>query len=162
MHAIEAFQQNKVDMPINIKFVLEGMEESGSEGLDDLINSQKDKFLKDVDYVCISDNYWLGRNTPCLTYGLRGLCYFFCEVECGSKDLHSGVFGGTVHEAMVDLIYLLNNLVDGDGKILIPGVMDSVAAETKEEKSLYDNIEFNLEDYRDEIGVHKIRHPMIR
>lgn len=66
------------------------MEESGSEGLDEVVLSRKDTFLKDVDYVCISDNYWLGTNKPCLTYGLRGLSYFYLEVECAAKDLHSG------------------------------------------------------------------------
>lgn len=76
------------------RFILEGMEESGSEGLDDMIMSLKTTFLKDVDYVVISDNYWLGNTKPCLTYGLRGICYFFIEVECAKKDLHSGVFGG--------------------------------------------------------------------
>lgn len=59
------------------------MEESGSEGLDELIFAQKDSFFKDVDYVCISDNYWLGKKKPCITYGLRGICYFFIEVLCG-------------------------------------------------------------------------------
>ena len=68
------------DLPINIKFCFEGMEESDSEGLDDLIFDRKDTFLKDVDYVCISDNYWLGKTKPCITYGLRGICYFFMEV----------------------------------------------------------------------------------
>jgi nonspecific dipeptidase len=52
--------------------------------------------IQGVDLVCISDNYWLGKSRPCLTYGLRGLAYFGIEVECGSKDLHSGVFGGSV------------------------------------------------------------------
>ena len=75
------------------------MEESGSEGLDDLLFSRKDTpFMQEVDYVCISDNYWLGKTKPCITYGLRGICYFFIEVETCAKDLHSGVFGGTVHE----------------------------------------------------------------
>lgn len=64
------------------------MEESGSEGLDELIFAQKDKFFKDVDYVCISDNYWLGKNKPCITYGLRGICYFFIEVQAESHKLH--------------------------------------------------------------------------
>lgn len=96
LHAIEAYQKLNIDIPINIKFVFEGMEESGSLGLDDLLFSEKEKFLKSVDYVCISDNYWLGTNKPCITYGLRGICYFFIEVECAQKDLHSGVFGGTV------------------------------------------------------------------
>lgn len=49
-----------------------------------------------MDLVTISDNYWLGTEKPCLTYGLRGLCYMHVEIECGTKDLHSGVFGGAV------------------------------------------------------------------
>lgn len=68
------------ELPINVKFCFEGMEESGSEGLDDLVLARKDTFFKDVDYVCISDNYWLGKTKPCITYGLRGICYFFMEV----------------------------------------------------------------------------------
>lgn len=59
------------------------MEESGSEGLDELIFAQRDAFFKDVDYICISDNYWLGKNKPCITYGLRGICYYFIEVSSG-------------------------------------------------------------------------------
>ena len=61
------------------------MEESGSEGLDELVFSRKDTFLKDVDYVCISDNYWLGKTKPCITYGLRGICYFFIEVRADGQ-----------------------------------------------------------------------------
>jgi nonspecific dipeptidase len=72
------------------------MEESGSEGLDELLYSKKDTWLADVDYVCISDNYWLGKNKPCITYGLRGICYFSIDIDCATKDLHSGVFGGTL------------------------------------------------------------------
>lgn len=96
IHAIEGFQALGIDLPVNVKFIFEGMEESGSEGLDDLLYARKDDFLKGVDYVCISDNYWLGKTKPCITYGLRGVCYFFIEIQCADKDLHSGVFGGTV------------------------------------------------------------------
>uniref|UniRef100_A0A914XZZ6 Cytosolic nonspecific dipeptidase n=1 Tax=Panagrolaimus superbus TaxID=310955 RepID=A0A914XZZ6_9BILA len=85
-----------MDIPINIKFVLEGMEESGSEGLDDILMKHKDSFLHDVDFTCISDNYWLGKTKPCITYGLRGICYYCVEVKVCKQDLHSGVFGGTV------------------------------------------------------------------
>ncbi|MEQ2168243.1 hypothetical protein GOODEAATRI_012354, partial [Goodea atripinnis] len=151
------------DLPINIKFCFEGMEESGSEGLDDLVFSRKDSFFKDVDYVCISDNYWLGKTKPCITYGLRGICYFFMEVECGDKDLHSGVFGGSVHEAMTDLIALMGSLVDRRGKILIPGMYDSVAPLTEEEKKLYEKIDFDLCEYcKDEqILMHRWRYPSL-
>lgn len=96
IHAIEGFQALNIPLPVNIKFVFEGMEESGSEGLDELLFARKGDFLHDIDYVCISDNYWLGKEKPCITYALRGICYFYVEVECATKDLHSGVFGGTV------------------------------------------------------------------
>lgn len=75
------------------------MEESGSEGLDELVFSRKDTFLKDVDYVCISDNYWLGKTKPCITYGLRGICYFFIEVRAawtGLKPTHTATVGMTM------------------------------------------------------------------
>ena len=158
INTLEAMQELKQDIPINIKFILEGMEESGSEGLDDLVFSKKDTFLKGVDYVCISDNYWLGKKKPCITYGLRGICYFFVEVECSTKDLHSGVFGGTVHEAMTDVIAILGTLVDVNGRILIPGINDTVAPVSEDERSSYDPIDFDLEEYRKDIGVNKLIH----
>jgi nonspecific dipeptidase len=158
LNAIEAYNELKQEIPVNLKFCFEGMEESGSENLDEELTKRKDTFLKDVDYVCISDNYWLGKNKPCLTYGLRGICYFFIEVESSSKDLHSGVFGGSVHESMVDLVYLLNELVDNKGKILVPGVYDSVKPLTDEEKKLYDSIDFCPDTYLTESGCFKLIH----
>ncbi|CAH0547738.1 unnamed protein product [Brassicogethes aeneus] len=158
IHAVEAFQKTANDVPVNIKFVFEGMEESGSVGLDELLMEEKNKFLAGTDYVCISDNYWLGKNKPCITYGLRGVCYFFVEVECSVKDLHSGVFGGTVHEAMSDLVHLLNHLVDKDGKILIPGLYNQVAQVTEHEKEIYKKIEFSIDEYRSDVGCAKLMH----
>uniref|UniRef100_A0AAY4EKA5 Cytosolic non-specific dipeptidase n=1 Tax=Denticeps clupeoides TaxID=299321 RepID=A0AAY4EKA5_9TELE len=152
-NCIEAYQKIQKDLPINIKFCFEGMEESGSEGLDDLVYSRKDSFFSGVDYVCISDNYWLGKNKPCITYGLRGICYFFIEMECCDKDLHSGVYGGSVHEAMTDLIVLMGSLVDKKGKILVPGIYDDVAPLTDEEKQLYEKIDFDMEEYCKDVGM---------
>jgi nonspecific dipeptidase len=71
------------------------MEESGSQGLDELLRKDK-AFSSNIDYCCISDSSWLGTKKLCLSYGLGGNCYFFLEVECASKDLHSSVFGGAV------------------------------------------------------------------
>jgi len=159
LHAIEAFQKTGQEVPLNLKVVFECMEECGSEGLEEMLVAHKDTFLKDVDAVTISDNYWLGTETPCLTYGLRGLSYFMVEVECGTKDLHSGVFGGAVHEAMTDLIWLLNQLVDVKGKILIPGVLDDVAPVTEGEEKLYDDINFDLAAFKSDCGVQGLTHP---
>lgn len=158
LNVIETYQELKMDIPVNIKFCFEGMEESGSEGLDELIELRKDTFFKDVDFVCISDNYWLGKKTPCITYGLRGIIYFFAEVTCAKQDLHSGVFGGSVHEAMIDLVHLLGKLVDDKGKILIPGVNELVAPLTDEEDQLYEDIDFDHQDYAKDIGTERLLH----
>ncbi|XP_016396556.1 beta-Ala-His dipeptidase [Sinocyclocheilus rhinocerous] len=106
IHTVEVYKALNIDLPVNVKFIIEGMEETGSNGLDDMIVAQKDSFFSDVDYIIISDCVWLSRR-PALTYGTRGNCYFFAEVEGPKKDLHSGVYGGTVMEPMTDLISIL-------------------------------------------------------
>jgi len=154
IHALQAYQECGIDLPVNFKFCFEGMEESGSEGLDKMLFDRANtKFMKEVDYCCISDNYWLGKKKPCLTYGLRGVCYFFIEIESSSKDLHSGVFGGTVNEGMLDLVWMMNQLVDKDGNILVEKLMDSVAPLTKEEQAKYVNIDFDPAEFKKDIGV---------
>lgn len=133
---IEAHNELDIPLPVNVKIIYEGMEEYGSEGMYETIQnlSKPGKFLDDVDFFCISDNYWLGKKKPCLTYGLRGMSYFEVGVECSTKDLHSGVYGGSVHEAMTDLIKLMGTLVDPDGTIKVEGVMKDVAPLTEKEK----------------------------
>ncbi|KAH3876943.1 hypothetical protein DPMN_000796 [Dreissena polymorpha] len=158
LNCLEAMKELGQEVSINLKFIFEGMEESGSEGLDDLVFAKKDTFLKGVDFVCISDNYWLGKKKPCITYGLRGICYFFVEVSCAEKDLHSGIYGGSVHEAMGDLIHIMGSLVDVNGKILIPGITDTVAPLTEEETLAYGPIDFDMEVFRTDIGAHKLVH----
>jgi len=156
LNAIEAFQKTGQELPINIKFCLEGMEESGSVKLEETVRQRTDFFATDVDWVCISDNYFLGKEKPCLTYGLRGCAYFFIDVVCAKQDLHSGVFGGSLPEAMVELSHLFSSLIDTSGNILIPGLSDQVDPVTEDEKRLYDNIDFSLEGYRTEVGCGKL------
>lgn len=182
INAIEAYKELDQEMPINLKFCFEGMEESGSENLDEELARRKDTFLtvklKFITIflilyfnVCIIlrvlitfaslTTTGLAKTSPashtaygenlfsfiinfCLNYLFlnRGICYFFIEIESSSKDLHSGIFGGSVHESMVDLVALLNELVDSKGKILVPGIMDTVAGLTDEERKLYESIDF--------------------
>ncbi|KAH7696171.1 Protein Y71H2AM.11 [Aphelenchoides avenae] len=132
------------------------MEESGSEGLDDILERHKDSFLKDVDFTCISDNYWLGRSKPCITYGLRGICYYAVEIKGPKQDLHSGVFGNTIHEPLSDLVWILGQLASVDGQILIEGISDIVAPVTAEEHAVYESIDFSMDDYKEEIGVKQL------
>lgn len=146
--ALTAMKKLNIELPVNLRFCFEGMEESGSFGLPEIIKMNPDNFFHPgVDGTIISDNYWLGTEKPCVTYGLRGIGYFQLTVECSSADLHSGVYGGTIHEAMTDMISILHSLVDNRGKILIEGIYDQVDALTDEEKALYTNIDFDPAEF---------------
>jgi Cys-Gly metallodipeptidase DUG1 len=152
LNAIEAHQKAGIDFPVNLLCCFEGMEEYGSEGLDDFINVEAKKYFKDADAVCISDNYWLGTEKPCLTYGLRGCNYYSIEVSGPGQDLHSGVFGGTAQEPMTDLALIMSKLVDNKGKILIPGINEMVAPLTDDEKELYDPIAYTMDNLHESLG----------
>ncbi|KAF5278144.1 hypothetical protein FQR65_LT03660 [Abscondita terminalis] len=154
--ALEAFQAVS-EVPVNVKFILESMEEVGSVGLENVLVNEK-SFFDDVDYTCISDCYWLGTEKPTLIYGLRGTMYFCVEVEGAAIDLHSGMYGGTVQEAMEDLIYLLSTLSDNTGKIPITNFYQNVSPLADNEEDLYKDISFDVEDYRRSIGCKKLLH----
>jgi len=174
LNAIEAHQKAGVEFPVNLIMCFEGMEENGSEGLDDLIAAEAKGFFKDADVVCISDNYWLGTEKPCLTYGVRGCNYYAVEVSGPGQDLHSGVYGGMTHEPMTDLVNIMSSLVRPDGKILIDGLDELVAPMTEQEAALYPPIAFTLNDLEESLGAktciydtkeealkHKMRYPSL-
>ena len=151
LNCIEAYQNTKHQLPCNVKFVFDCME--GSDNLEKAIEQRKD-FFENVSFVCISDNHWLTADKPSITYGLRGACYFSVTVECSKRDLHSGIYGGAVHEAMWDLMAILDSLVSSNGQIQIPGINEMVAPLNKEEEQLYENINFDVEKYwKDETGA---------
>ncbi|KAG1807478.1 uncharacterized protein BJ212DRAFT_1449305 [Suillus subaureus] len=156
LNVIEAHKNLGIAMPVNVRFCFEGMEENGSEGLDECIQEEvkkgKDGWFDGVDCVCISDNYWLNTRTPALTYGLRGIAYFSINVTGPGQDLHSGLFGRTVHEPMTDLIKLMSKLVDHNGDILIPGIDDMVPPHDEEELRLYQKMDYTTEDIEEAAG----------
>ena len=146
-----------VELPVNLKFCFEGMEESTSVGLKEcLMKQNKDFFANNTDGVVISDNYWIGTEKPCLTYGLRGACAFAVTVEGASKDLHSGVFSGAVCEALTDLIKIMSSLVDNKGHILINGIYDDVDPLTEAEAALYKDIDFDQDEFARGISANLI------
>uniref|UniRef100_A0A915EZU1 peptidylprolyl isomerase n=1 Tax=Echinococcus canadensis TaxID=519352 RepID=A0A915EZU1_9CEST len=125
--------QCNMEVPVNVRFLIEGGEETGSEGLPELLQEMKKDFLKDIDCVAISDSHWLNIDTPCLTYGLRGVIYFYVYVEGSKRNLHSGCHGGAIQEPLIDLQALMSSLISENGKVLIPGVYDYVRRPEKEE-----------------------------
>ncbi|XP_046304589.2 LOW QUALITY PROTEIN: beta-Ala-His dipeptidase [Marmota monax] len=134
IHAVSAFRDLEQDLPVNFKFILEGMEEAGSVTLEELIKKEKDRFFSSVDYIVISDNLWLSQTKPALTYGTRGNSY------CRTQSSFLPAFFFSVH--------FVGSLVDSSGHILIPGIYDQVAPLTEEEKKLYEAIEMDLGEYR--------------
>ncbi|KAK6513423.1 Cys-Gly metallodipeptidase [Arthrobotrys megalospora] len=152
LNVIEAHQKVGLELPVNLLMCFEGMEESGSEGLEELIKKEAKKFYKDTDAVCISDNYWLGTTKPCLTYGLRGCSYYQVAVSGPGQDLHSGVYGGAVTEPMTDLTNIMTTLVDNTGKLLIDGIYDQVAPLTEAEKTRYESIDFSMDTFYEALG----------
>ncbi|KAK7046939.1 CNDP dipeptidase [Favolaschia claudopus] len=152
VNVLQWHHETQTPLPVNLVFCFEGMEEMDSEGLDDLVVRERDGWFKGVDCVCISDNYWLNTRTPALTYGLRGLVYFRLSISGPGRDLHSGVFGRTVHEPMTDLISLMSRLVDQSGNILIPGVDDMIGPAGAEELALYEKLDYSIGDVESAAG----------
>eukprot|EP00854_Cymbomonas_tetramitiformis_P021716 gene21716-26118_t len=153
---IEAHKKLDKPLPVNIRLIAEAMEESGSIGLSELVRELAfpGGYLdpKVIDHICISDNYYVG-NKPCLTHGLRGNCYFEINVRCSTSDLHSGVFGGSIHEAMTDLVKIMSTLIDSSGKILIEGLEKDVAPLGEGEIEALEAMDFDLDTYKSEVGV---------
>ncbi|PLB48423.1 Zn-dependent exopeptidase [Aspergillus steynii IBT 23096] len=150
LNALQAHKEADVDVPVNILFCLEGMEESGSIGFSDFVSKNKDLFAN-VDAACISDNYWLTTRKPCLTYGLRGINYFTMTITNNGPALHSGMFGGVVHEPLTDLSILLSKLVDSKGKVLIRDIDANVAPLTDQEEADLKGIDFTMDDFKKSI-----------
>ncbi|GIC94720.1 uncharacterized protein Aud_002049 [Aspergillus udagawae] len=157
LNALEAYQEAEVDVPVNLLFCFEGMEETGSVGFSKFAQKNKELFSK-VEAACISDNYWLTSRKPCLTYGLRGINYF--TITIAQKPLpgrtpvplHSGIYGGTVHEPMTELVIMLSKLADSKGNILVSGINGLVDNVTSEEIAQYQKIDFSMEEFNKTIG----------
>lgn len=155
LNVLQYHHENNIPLPVNLRCCFEGMEESGSEGLDELVQreSLKGGYFEGVECVCISDNYWLNTRTPALTYGLRGLSYYKVTVSGPGRDLHSGVFGRTVHEPMTDLINILGTLVSPQGDILVKGVDDMVPPADDDEKAIYAGLNYSISDIEEAAGA---------
>ncbi|KAI7877892.1 uncharacterized protein EV154DRAFT_545778 [Mucor mucedo] len=124
---------------VNVIFLIEGEEESGSHGFLEALAKHQNLF-ENIDLIILSNSYWLGEDVPCITYGLRGVIHASVTVTSPLADLHSGVEGGAVSEPLIDLIHVLGKLVDDDKKVLIPEFYDDVLPVSEAEEKLYDPI----------------------
>jgi acetylornithine deacetylase/succinyl-diaminopimelate desuccinylase-like protein len=130
LKAVESVMKNG-GLPVNLKWLIEGEEEIGSEHLDDFIKEHTD--LLAGDFCLNTDAGLLAADKPSITTGLRGLAYFELRVHGPSKDLHSGLFGGIVHNPAQALAELIAGMHDKKGKVTLPGFYDKVRKLSKKE-----------------------------
>ena len=131
--AVEAFVKTAGKLPINLKVIVEGEEEVGSENLEGILRDHAE--LLRADYVCVSDTAMFGRGIPSLCVGLRGLAYFEITVRGPTTDLHSGSFGGGVHNPANALARIVASFHDDDAHVAIDGFYEHVRTLTPAERA---------------------------
>lgn len=152
--AFEAMTKLKT-LSCNIKFMIEGEEEVGSDNLGIFVQQNKSKLKADV--ILISDTSIISLDTPSITVGLRGLSYVEVEVIGPNRDLHSGVYGGAVANPANILSRMIASLHDENGRVTIPGFYDKVAELSVSEREALNKAPFNLNDYKKELDIEDIR-----
>ena len=129
--AIEALAQSG-GMPVNVKVIFEGEEEIGSPNLEHFIVENKDRLAADI--AINPDSGMIGEQIPTITYGLRGLAYLEIRLQGPNHDLHSGMYGGAVHNPAQVLCELVAGMHDAQGRVTLPGFYDRVRSLDSEER----------------------------
>ena len=151
LSAIEAHLAVNKALPLNLKLVIEGEEEAGSESLEDFLKTNR-KML-DADVIIVSDTSMLAPDHPALTYALRGILYTQIEVTGPTRDLHSGEFGGAVMNPANALCGIIAALKDADGRVTMPGFYDKVRELTVTEREAYAAVPFDEQGFIAESGA---------
>jgi acetylornithine deacetylase/succinyl-diaminopimelate desuccinylase-like protein len=138
-------------VPVNLKFLLEGEEEIGSKNLEPFLKKHAKRFKADVSLN--PDAGMIGIDMPTITYGLRGLAYFEVHVSGPKADLHSGLYGGAVHNPAQALAELITKMHDEKGRITLPGFYDSVRPVTEQEHADFARLPNDDAHYLMETGV---------
>lgn len=149
--AAESFIKTGQEIPVNVKFLIEGEEEIGSPNLVPFIKEHKEMLKSDM--VLISDTSMFGKDIPSITYGLRGLAYMEVEVVGPNRDLHSGVYGGAVENPLNVLCEMIAKLKNEDGVIQVPGFYDKVIDLTKADREASAALPFDEEKYKESLDI---------
>jgi len=139
------------DLPCNVKFMIEGEEEVGSDNLEIFVKNNKGKLSNDI--ILVSDTGMISKTIPSITTGLRGISYLEIELTGPNRDLHSGHYGGTVANPINVLSEMITSLHDSNNKITIPGFYDNVTDPSEEERKEMASIPFNIDEFKDSIGL---------
>lgn len=149
--AVEALLAATGKLPVNVKLIVEGEEEAGSHALMDYVPAHADKLAADL--CLISDSHILSPEQPAILYALRGMWAADVTVTTAGRDLHSGSYGGAVHNANQALAELLAALHDADGRVAVPGFYDQVRPLGGDERAALARVPYGEEELRRESGV---------
>ena len=148
--AFEMMMQNG-GVPCNVKFMIEGEEEVGSESLETYIKENTEKLKADI--IVISDTSMIANEHPSMAVSLKGLSYLEVEVTGPNRDLHSGVYGGAVANPINVLCRMIASLQDENKKITVPGFYDKVVELTNEERKKMNLAPFSLDDFKSDLAI---------
>lgn len=154
LKAVQAYLHSGAELPVNVKFILEGEEEIGSPNLVPFIKEHKERLACDM--VLISDTAMFGEDQPSITYGLRGLAYMEVHVTGPNRDLHSGIYGGAVDNPANVLCDILAKLKDVDGVVQVDGFYDDVAPLTDEMREAYAALPFDEAEYKEALELKEL------
>ena len=138
-------------LPLQVKFLIEGEEEVGSEHLENVVARERELLAADV--VVVSDSSQFAPGVPAVTYGLRGIAYYELFLQGPKQDLHSGTFGGGVTNPANALAKMLAALVDSDGRIQVPGFYDEVIPLTEAERKEFASLPFDEDRFKSQLEV---------
>ena len=151
IESVLAYVKQGIPLPVQVKFLIEGEEEVGSENLESLLPSLADRLACDV--VVISDSSQYDDGQPAITYGLRGIAAFEIRLDGPKQDLHSGSFGGAVTNPAIALCQLIAAAMGSDGQVKIPGFYDNVRPASELERQQLADLPYSDAQFAASIGV---------
>ncbi|MDR1484988.1 MAG: dipeptidase [Planctomycetaceae bacterium] len=151
--AIESILKTSGSLPYQVKFVVEGEEEVGSEGLDEFLHSELGKRKLACDCILVSDTGMFAAGQPTITYGLRGIVAFELFLTGPNRDLHSGTFGGSVFNPAIALSKILGKMIDENGRVQVPHFYDDVLQLTENEREQFASLPFDEGGFFGSIGL---------
>ncbi|MGE5191083.1 MAG: dipeptidase [Deltaproteobacteria bacterium] len=151
LKALETWMKTAGTLPVNVKFVIEGEEEVGSNNLDIFLEKNKSRLAADV--AVISDTSQFGPDRPAVTYGLRGIVACEVTLRGPNQDVHSGVFGGAIANPVNALAKVIAGLHDAQGRIQIPGFYDEIPPMSAEERKRLEALPFDERQFMKELGI---------
>ena len=151
VHAVEEMLRQTGSLPVNVKFIFEGQEEIGSRDLGPFVAANHEKLSCDL--IVSADGLQWAADRPCLWMATKGMCGLQIDIETADMDLHSGLYGGAVPNALHQLVELLSTLRNYEGRILVDGFYDQVRELTSAEREAFAQVPFDEAKYKASIGI---------